>query len=83
MYTNHLNYDIYGRGIFFLGGGGFKNFLPVKMPVFAMIIVFLTFLGLGVEYFRLGKTHYSSYTERRSASENCIIDNTHCIVFSF
>ena len=25
----------------------------------------------------------STYTERRSASENCIIDNTHCIVFSF
>ena len=27
--------------------------------------------------------NYSTYTERRSASENCIIDNTHCIVFSF
>ena len=26
---------------------------------------------------------YSTYTERRSASGNCIIDNTHCIVFSF
>ena len=26
---------------------------------------------------------YSTYTERRSASENCIIDNTHCIAFSF
>ena len=26
---------------------------------------------------------YSMYTERRSVSENCIIDNTHCIVFSF
>ena len=26
---------------------------------------------------------YSTYTERRSASENSIIDNTHCIVFSF
>ena len=26
---------------------------------------------------------YGTYTERRSASENCIIDNTDCIVFSF
>ena len=26
---------------------------------------------------------YSRYTERRSASENCIIDNKHSIVFSF
>ena len=26
---------------------------------------------------------YSTYTERRSASENCIIDNTNCIEFSF
>ena len=26
---------------------------------------------------------YGTYTERRSASESCIIDNTHCIVFSF
>ena len=26
---------------------------------------------------------YSTYTERRSAFESCIIDNTHCIVFSF
>ena len=25
----------------------------------------------------------STYNERRSASENCIIDNSHCIVFSF
>ena len=29
----------------------------------------------------LGEGDYSTYTERRSAS--CIIDNTHCIVFSF
>ena len=27
--------------------------------------------------------HYSTSTERRPASENCIIDNTHCIAFSF
>ena len=26
---------------------------------------------------------YNTYTERRSAYENCIIDNRHCIVFSF
>ena len=26
---------------------------------------------------------YSTYNERRLASENCIIDNMHCIVFSF
>ena len=26
---------------------------------------------------------YSRYTERRSASDNCIIHNSHCIVFSF
>ena len=29
------------------------------------------------------KAYYSAYTERRSTSENCIIDNAHCIVFSF
>ena len=26
---------------------------------------------------------YRLYTERRAASENCIIDHAHCIVFSF
>ena len=26
---------------------------------------------------------YSTYTEKRLASETCIIDNRHCIVFSF
>ena len=31
----------------------------------------------------LDALQYKKHTERRSASENCIIDNTHCIVFSF
>ena len=26
---------------------------------------------------------YRLYTEKTSASENCVIDNVHCIVFSF
>ena len=32
---------------------------------------------------KLFGTPCGTYTERRSASENCIIDDTHCIVFSF
>ena len=27
--------------------------------------------------------NYRMYTERRAASENCIVDNAHCIVFTF
>ena len=35
------------------GGGGI--FRPTKMLVFAMVIVFLTFLGLGIKFSRWGK----------------------------
>ena len=42
----------------FLGGTnseGGKIFRPTKMLVFAMVIVFLTFLGLGIKFSRWGK----------------------------
>ena len=41
----------------FLGGtnSGAKIFRPTKMLVFAMVIVFLTFLGLGIKFSRWGK----------------------------
>ena len=57
IYTNHLNQNIFGGGNF-LGGtnsGGGKLFPPTKMFVFAMVIVFLTFLGLGIKFSRWGK----------------------------
>ena len=34
---------------------GGKIFRPTKMLVFAMVIVFLTFLGLGIKFSRWGK----------------------------
>ena len=37
------------------GGGGGKIFRPTKMLVFAMVIVFLTFLRLGIKFSRWGK----------------------------
>ena len=36
-------------------GGGLKIFRPTKMLVFAMVIVFLTFLRLGIKFSRWGK----------------------------
>ena len=47
----------------FLEGGNFLGvqirggniFRPTKMLVFAMVIVFLTFLGLGIKFSRWGK----------------------------
>ena len=58
IYTNHSNQNIFGVGNFFGGykfGGGVKIFRPKKMLVFAMVIVFLTFLGLGIKFSRWGK----------------------------
>ena len=55
---NHSNQNIFGGGEFFGGykfGGGGKIFWPMKMLVFAMVIVFLTFLGLGIKFSRWGK----------------------------
>ena len=45
IYTNHSSYGTFWRGVIFSWGG--EIFQPVKMLVFAMIIMFLTFLGLG------------------------------------
>ena len=58
IYMNHSNQNIFGGGNFFLGGTnseGSKIFRPTKMLVFAMVIVFLTFLGLGIKFSRWGK----------------------------
>ena len=38
-----------------LGGGGGKIFRPMKMLLFAIIIVFLTFIGMGVKISKWGK----------------------------
>ena len=57
IYTKHSNQNIFGGGNF-LGGtnsGGGKIFRPTKMLVFAMVIVFQTFLGLGIKFSRWGK----------------------------
>ena len=57
IYTNHSNQNIFGGGNFLgvqIRGGG-KIFWPTKMLVFAMVIVFLTFLGLGIKFSRWGK----------------------------
>ena len=52
-----MNLDIL-KGFFLRGGGGgggeVKVFQPMKMLVFAMIIMFLTLLELGVIFFRWG-----------------------------
>ena len=51
-YTNHPNQNIFGGGNFWgvqIRGG---NFRPTKM---AMVIMFLTFLGLGIKFSRWGK----------------------------
>ena len=56
IYTNHSNQNIFGGGNFWgykFGGG--KIFWPTKMLAFAMVIVFLTFLGLGIKFSRWGK----------------------------
>ena len=37
-----------------MGGGGGKIFRPTKMLVFAMVIVFLTFSRLGINFSRWG-----------------------------
>ena len=58
IYTNHSNQNILEGGNFWgvqIRGGGGKIFRPTKMLVFAMVIVFLTFLGLGIKYSRWGK----------------------------
>ena len=57
---NHSNQNIFGGGKFFFGGGiqirlGGKIFRPTEMLVFAMVIVFLTFLGLGIKFSRWGE----------------------------
>ena len=57
IFTNHLNQNIFGGGNF-LGGtnwGGGKIFRSTKMLVFEMVIVFLTFLALGIKFSRWGK----------------------------
>ena len=57
IYTNHSNKNIFGGGNF-LGGTnseGGKIFRATKMLVFAMVIAFLTFLGLGIKFSRWGK----------------------------
>ena len=50
IYTNHSNQNIFGGGNFLgdTNSEGGKIFRPTKMLVFAMVIVFLTFLGLGI-----------------------------------
>ena len=58
IYTNHSNQNIFGGGNFLGGtnsGRGGKIFRPTKMLVFAMVIVFLTFLRLGIKFSRWGK----------------------------
>ena len=57
IYTNHWNQNIIGGGKF-LGGKNSelgKIVRPTKMLVFAMVIVFLTFLVLGIKFSRWGK----------------------------
>ena len=57
IYTNHSNQNIFGGGNF-LGGTNSEGgiiFRPTKMLVFAMVIVFLTFLELGIKFSRWGK----------------------------
>ena len=51
-----------------------------------MLSVDSAFLNLTVGVFKFSialMDLYRLYTERRAASENCRIDNAHCIVFSF
>ena len=57
IYTNHSNQNISGGGKFFGGTNseGGEIFRPTKILVFAMVIVFLTFLGLGIKFSRWGK----------------------------
>ena len=57
IYTNYSNQNISGGGKFFGGTNseGGKIFRPTKILVFAMVIVFLTFLGLGIKFSRWGK----------------------------
>ena len=57
---NHSNQNIFGGGNFLgvqIWGG--KIFRPTKMLVFAMVIMFLTFLGLGIKFSRWGKNSLS------------------------
>ena len=58
IYANHSNQNIFEGGNFLGGtnsGGGGKTFQPTKMLVFAMVIMFLTFLGLEIKFSRWGK----------------------------
>ena len=54
-----LELQIFWRGSFFLGGfanSGGKIFRILKMFVFAVVIMFLTFVRRGVKFSRWGKT---------------------------
>ena len=45
---------------------------------------FLKALAKLAKFFKVSRCNrYRLYTERRAASENCILDNVHCIVLSF
>ena len=61
IYTNHsiTRTRTFLKGVIFLGGTiqGGEIFRPMKMLVFAMIIMFLIILGLGVKFSRWGKIH--------------------------
>ena len=55
--SHNIESKHFWRGVIFGGykfGGG-KIFRPTKMLVFAIVIVFLTFLGLGIKFSRWGK----------------------------
>ena len=57
MYTKKSSRRFRIEGVIFGGlqAKWVKDFRPMKMVVFAIIIVFLIFLGLGVKYFKWGK----------------------------
>ena len=64
----------------FRGGGGgsvfIKIFRRMKMLAFAMIIVFLTFLGLGVKFFRWGKNPLGGIHQvGKSETVKCVASN--------
>ena len=57
-FAQNIRIKTFLEGVIFWGdkfGGAGKIFRPTKMLVFAMVIVFLTFLGLGIKLSRWGK----------------------------
>ena len=76
IYTNHSNQNISVGGKFFGGTnseGVGKIFRPTKMLVFAVVIMFLTFLRLRIKFSRWGKNSLSGVkTHQVGTSESKI-----------